>query len=335
VGPIDISHAAEITQRITIDIRLNQAEWSRHLADETRLGLTDDPPWIPPVWFYDEVGSALFEEITRLPAYYPTNSERSILAAHAAQIAELTGAEHLVELGSGTSEKTSILLDALEAVRLQRFIPFDCSESVLRAASRAIASQRPRLAVHAVVGDFHDHLDALPMEGVTLLAFLGSTIGNFEPHQRSRFLSDIGRVLNPDDWLLLGTDLVKPAERLEAAYDDPGGVTARFNLNCLNVMNEELGADFVPGAFSHRAVWNTDESRVEMHLVAQKDSFVTLTGLGPLELGLSSGEYIRTEISTKFTEQQVTEELHRAGLDVALSLKDPAGDFLLTLAHPC
>lgn len=330
MGPIETSSH----QRVTIDVRLNQAEWSQHLADETRLGLCDDPPWIPPVWFYDEEGSDLFDQITRLPSYYPTNAERSILANHAVDIAGLTGAQSLVELGSGTSEKTSILLDALECGPLERFTPFDCSETVLRAASASIAAQRPTLDIHAVVGDFHDHLEALPMDGVTLVAFLGSTIGNFEPHQRSRFLADIAAVLGSDDWLLLGTDLVKPADRLEAAYDDPEGVTARFNLNCLDVMNVELGADFEREDFSHRAVWNAADSRVEMHLVAKRDTRVTLSDLGALVLELAAGEHIRTEISTKFTVEGVSAELRQAGLDVALSLTDDAGDFLLTLARP-
>ncbi len=321
-------------QRVTIDVQLERTRWSDHLAEETKAGLSDEPPWIPPVWFYDEIGSDLFDQITRLPEYYPTSAERQILGDHACEIARITGAEHLIELGSGTSEKTSLLLDALGENGLRRFIPFDCSEEILRSASGSIAAERPEIEVHAVVGDFHEHLDALPMEGMTLLAFLGSTIGNFEPDQRKRFLAEVGTVLGSHDWLLLGTDLVKSQDRLTAAYDDAQGVTARFNLNSLDVMNAELGADFERDGFDHMAVWNQSESRVEMHLVALRDHRVTLGALDGLTLELAGGEHIRTEISTKFTREQVTTELNGAGLEVVRSFTDDNEDFLVSLARP-
>ncbi len=321
-------------QRVTIDVRLDRRRWSDHLAEETRAGLSDEPPWIPPVWFYDELGSDLFDQITRLPEYYPTDAERQILGNHAAEITRITGAEHLIELGSGTSEKTSLLLDALAENGLRRFVPFDCSEEILRSASDSIAAKRPEIDVHAVVGDFHEHLDALPMEGVTLLAFLGSTIGNFEPDQRRRFLTDVGNVLGSDDWLLLGTDLVKSEDRLTAAYDDAQGVTARFNLNSLDVMNAELGANFERDGFDHKAVWNQSESRIEMHLVARRDHRVTLNALDDLTVELADGDHIRTEISTKFTRDQIGTELNDAGLEVASSFTDNNEDFLVSLARP-
>jgi len=320
---------------VTVDVHLDKSAWATHLAEETLAGLRDDPPWIPPVWFYDELGSELFEQITRLPEYYPTGAERSILAERADEIAALTGAETLVELGSGTSEKTALLLNALRRHgTLATFAPFDCSEEILRSAARTIAEERPGLAVHAVVGDFHEHLEGVPTEGICLLAFLGSTIGNLDPAQRKGFLAEVAATLDADDWFLLGTDLVKPTERLLPAYDDAQGVTAAFNLNALRVMNEELGADFDPGAFSHRATWDEEHSRVEMHLVAESDQHVHLDALGGLDLSLAAGEHIRTEISTKFTPTQVRAELAAAGLAAEAAWTDAGGDFLLTLARP-
>ena len=321
--------------QITVDVRLDQSAWSTHLAEQTLIGLRDDPPWIPPVWFYDEVGSSLFEEITRLEEYYPTATERGIITAHAADVAELTGAETLAELGSGTSDKTRLLLDALTAHgSLRRFAPFDCSEEVLRTSSASIAGARPDLGVHAVVGDFHEHLSALPTEGVCLLAFLGSTIGNLDPPQRKGFLGEVASNLDSDDWFLLGADLVKPVERLLAAYDDPGGVTARFNLNSLSVMNTELLADFDPGGFRHRAHWNEADSRIEMHLVSTRDQRVEVHALEGLTVDLAEGSHIRTEISTKFAPGQVDSELADAGFEVVASWFDDRGDFQLTLARP-
>ncbi len=316
-------------------MHLDRADWATHLAGETLAGLRDDPPCIPPVWFYDELGSALFDEITRLPEYYPTKAERSILAAFSGEIAERTRATTLAEIGSGTSDKTALLLDALEQVgTLERFVPLDCSEEVLRSASSAIATQRPAIGLHAVVGDFHRHLPHLPIGGACLLAFLGSTIGNLDPAQRKGFLSDVRDRLGDDGWFLLGTDLVKPVERLVAAYDDSSGVTARFNLNCLRVMNGELDADFDPQAFSHRAVWNGTESRIEMHLVSVRDQTVSIGALDGLSLCLARGTHLRTEMSTKFTREQVDSELRAAGLRPEANYTDADGDFLLTLCRP-
>jgi L-histidine N-alpha-methyltransferase len=319
---------------VIVDVHLDPADWSRHLAEETARGLQDSPPWIPPVWFYDEAGSKLFDQITRLEEYYPTDAERSILSARSDEIAAITGAETLIELGSGTSEKTMILIDALDrAGTLRRIAPFDVSEEVLRASARIIGTQLPDVTVHAVVGDFHQHLTHVPSDGVCVLAFLGSTIGNFEPLQRASFLTEVRAALDDDDWFLLGTDLVKDRGRLVAAYDDAAGVTAAFNLNALTVMNRELDADFDPAAYRHRSHWDEDERRIEMHLVATRDQVVRI---GELELVLevAADEHLRTEISTKFTPEQVSEELGAAGLGVEASWTDPDGDFLLTLARP-
>ncbi|MDQ3293473.1 MAG: ergothioneine biosynthesis protein EgtB [Actinomycetota bacterium] len=320
---------------VTVDVVLDPADWSSHLAEETRRGLSARPAWTPPVWFYDDAGSVLFDEITRLDEYYPTRAERSILEANAAEIAALSGAETLVELGSGTSEKTRLLLDGLAAAgTLRSFVPFDVSEAVLRSAAEAIAAERPGLAVHAVVGDFTRHLDAIPRRGRRLVAFLGGTIGNFDPDQRVRFLFDVDAMLEHNDAFLLGTDLVKDPARLVAAYDDRAGVTAAFDRNALRVLNRELGADFDPEAFDHVAHWDPDASWIEMRLVARSPQRVRVPALDDLEVRFEAGEWLRTEISAKFTAEGIRDELWEAGLVVQHQWTDPAGDFLVSLATP-
>ncbi len=333
-GPPANAAGGDAASSCTIDVRLDRAAWATHLAEATATGLRSSPPWTPPVWFYDEVGSALFDRITRLDEYYPTRAERSILARRAEEIAATTGARTLAELGSGTSEKTTLLLDALaDRGALQRVVPFDVSEAVLRSAADEIAARYPGVAVHAVVGDFHEHLGALPTDDTSLLAFLGSTIGNLSAAERSDFLRGVRSSLGDDDWFLLGTDLVKDPARLVAAYDDAAGVTARFNLNALAVMNRELGADFEPDAWSHRAVYAVEHQRIEMHVVAARDQVVHVEAL-EVELPLPAGGWIRTEISTKFTAEQVASELEGAGLSTVASWTDDDGDFLVTLARP-
>jgi L-histidine N-alpha-methyltransferase len=331
----DRSETSELDARIDVRVHLDPADWATHLADETARGLRDEPPWIPPVWFYDEVGSKLFDAITRLPEYYPTEAERSILRDRAGDIARLTASPTLIELGSGTSDKTMLLLDALDrAGSLRTVAPFDVSEEVLRSASRTIASTFPTVTVEAVVGDFHRHLEHVPTGDGAVLAFLGSTIGNLDPEQRAGFLAGVAGALTDDDWFLLGTDLVKPVDRLLAAYDDAAGVTAEFNRNALAVMNRRLGADFDPSRFRHRAHWDDVGGRIEMHLVADGDQVVTVSGLDDLVLDLRDGEHLRTEISTKFTPDRVAAELDAAGLEVVDRWFDDDGDFLLTLARP-
>jgi L-histidine N-alpha-methyltransferase len=320
---------------VTVDVHLDPADWSEHLADETSRGLRDDPPWIPPVWFYDETGSKLFDAITRLDEYYPTDAERSILRTHADDIASRTGARTLIELGSGTSEKTTLLIEALHrAGTLQRFAPFDVSEEVLRSSADTVAATWPGIDVHAVVGDFHQHLDRIPTDGVAVLAFLGSTIGNLDPDQRRVFLGQVRAALDTDDWFLLGTDLVKDPDRLVRAYDDAEGITAAFNLNALTVMNRELEADFDPAAFTHRSHWDADGRRIEMHLVASSDQTAHLGRLDDLTVTVRRGDFLRTEISTKFTPEDVARELADADLVVDRQYFDADRDFLVTLARP-
>lgn len=321
---------------ITVDVHLEEADWSSHLAAETRRGLSSAQPWIPPVWFYDEVGSSLFEDITRLPEYYPTRAERSILASRAPEIVSASGADALVELGSGTSEKTMLLLDALASgdAGLERFVPFDVSEAPLRRAAEEVADRWPGVEVVAVVGDFHRHLDEVPTAGRRLVAFLGGTVGNLDPAARQRFLVGVAGMLEADESFLLGTDLVKEPARLVAAYDDAAGVTAAFNRNALAVLNRELGADFDIDAFEHRSVWDASANWIEMHLVATRAVTVTVAGLDDLAVHFEPGEHLRTELSAKFTPEGVAGELAQAGLAVRRQWTDPAGDFLLTLAVP-
>ena len=315
---------------VDVDVLLDPADWATEMADVTRRGLQEDPPWVPPLWFYDDEGSALFDEITRLPEYYPTRAEAAILAARAGESAERTGVDTLVELGSGTSEKTRLLLEALE---LTHFVPFDCSEGILRESASTIAREHPGLAVHAVVGDFHRHLPDIPRKGRRLLAFLGSTIGNLDPGQRQRFLAGVEAGLDDDEWLLLGTDLAKDPARLVAAYDDAAGVTAAFNRNALTVMNRELGADFDADAFHHVAHWDPAGSRIEMRLVAEADQVVDVAALD-VEVHIPADGWLRTEISTKFEPESVCAELAGAGLVAEAQWTDPDGDFLVTLARP-
>lgn len=315
-------------------VHLGADDLARQLADDVRAGLTARPRTLPPKYFYDARGSELFDEITRLPAYYPTRTERAILTERVADIARTTGARTLVELGSGTSEKTRLLIEALlDAGSLERFVPFDVDPSVLALAARELAGAHPGLDVAPVVGDFERHLGLVAHEGPTLVAFLGSTIGNFEPVSRARFLADVAAMLRPGDHLLLGTDLVKDPARLVAAYDDAAGVTADFNRNVLRVLDRELGADFDPEAFAHVAVWDAEREWIEMRLRSRRDQRVVVRDLD-LVVDLAAGEEIRTEISAKFRRERVEVELAGAGLALAAWWTDPAGDFALSLATP-
>ena len=318
---------------LRVDVHLSGADLAAALAHDVRVGLTSTPKELPPKWFYDDRGSALFDEITRLPEYYPTRAERAILEARASEIATLTRADTLVELGSGTSEKTRLLLSALtEAGTLTRFVPFDVSEQTLRDASAAVAHEYG-IDVHAVVGDFEHHLDLIPTGGRRIVAFLGGTIGNLPPAKRAGFLAQVGEGLGPDDALLLGTDLVKDVARLEAAYDDAAGVTAESNRNVLLVINRELDANFVPEAFEHVARFDPKHEWIEMLLRATKAMEVRVDALD-LDLAFAAGEEMSTEISAKFRRAGVEHELAAARLTLAKWWTDPAGDFALSLSRP-
>ena len=304
------------------------------LRHDVHAGLTATPKSLPPKYFYDARGSDLFNEITRLPEYYPTRAETEILERHASDIAKLTRCESLVELGSGTSAKTRLLLSALiNEGSLREFVPFDVDPAVLSQASSALGLEYPALAVSPIVGDFEVHLDALPRDaGRRVIAFLGSTIGNLEPQERAVFLQSVAAVLRPGDAFLLGTDLVKNAERLLRAYDDAAGVTAEFNRNVLVVINRELGADFDVDSFEHIARWDTEQEWIEMRLRSSRAQRVTITDLG-LTVEFAEGEQMRTEISAKFRSDGVARELAAAGMVSERFWTDAAGDFALTLAR--
>ncbi len=319
--------------RVRLAGHLDAAELRRRLADDVRAGLSHTPKELPPKWFYDERGCQLFEALTRLPEYYPTRRERSILQERAATVAELApDVDTLIELGSGSSEKTRLLLDALTAGGgLRRFVPFDVSEPTLRSAGAAIAAEYPGLEVHAVVGDLDHHLERLPADGHGLVAFLGGTIGNLGPDRRAALLAQIRSCLGPGGALLVGLDLVKDAGRLRAAYDDGAGVTAEFNRNVLQVLNRELGADFVAGRFDHVARYDAGNEWVEMHLRSRRDHTVTVRDLA-MEVPFAAGEEMRTEISAKFRRGGVEAELAGAGFTPARWWTDAAGDFALSLS---
>lgn len=317
---------------LTLTIHTLGLDSHQAMAEEVRRGLNANPKWLPSRYFYDQRGSVLFEEITRLPEYYPTRAEREILEGCAERLVAETRPEVIVELGAGACDKTRVLLESgRRAGALRGFIPFDIDESILRRATSELASEFPDLAVHAIVGDFATHLDAIPRLGRQLVAFLGSTIGNFEVAQRRDFLSSVGRLLAEGDSFLLGVDLVKDEGQLVAAYDDAQGVTAAFNLNLLRVLNRELGADFDPGRFEHLALWNRELSRVEMHLRSLGEQHVRVPGAG-VEVRFGRGETVRTEISAKFTREVVERSFAEARLRLRAWLTDPGERFALALA---
>ena len=318
----------------SLEVHLDPADLRAGLVEDVYAGLADRPRTLPPKYFYDARGSELFEAITRLPEYYPTRAERAILETRAGEIAEASGADTLVELGSGSSAKTRLLLDGLAATgSLERYVPVDVSPSALEGAMEALAADYPDLVLHGVVADFERHVDDLPDTGRRLVAFLGSTIGNLEPPARSDFLADLRRTLHGGDAFLLGTDLVKDAARLVSAYDDRAGVTAEFNRNVLHVLNAALGADFDVDAFEHVAVWDAGHEWIEMRLRASREMRVTLRGLD-LVVPLDGGEEIRTEVSAKFRRAGVEAELADAGFRLEHWWTDPAGDFALSLSRP-
>ncbi len=318
---------------VTIEVHLD-AEWTaRALRADVLAGLTATPKRLPPKWFYDDAGSELFDQITRLPEYYPTRAEREILSREAHNIAQISRADTVIELGSGTSDKTLVLLDAFSRTgRLSKFVPFDVSEATLVDAAERIAQRYPGLSVHAVVGDFEHHLDHLPKSsGRQLLALFGSTIGNFEPVARAKFFADVARQLKPGDSLLLGADLVKDQDRLVRAYDDSQGVTAAFNKNVLKVINRELGADFEPDRFGHVAKFNPEYQRIEMWLRSSEEQLVSIPAL-EMDVRFERGEEMLTEISAKFRPGGMRAELDAAGFDQTEFWTDSAGDYGLSLS---
>jgi len=306
------------------------------LAEDVLDGLTRPFKELPPKHLYDARGSELFDQICDLPEYYPTRTERAILARYAHMIVRRTGMAELVELGSGTAAKTRMLLSAMDvAGTLWRYVPFDVAEQMVRDCAAALSDEYPSLAIHGIVGDFERHLPQVPPPGPgkpRVVAFLGGTIGNFIPGSRRRFLRELGARLDDDSFLLLGTDLVKDPAVLEAAYDDSQGVTAEFNLNMLRVVNRELDADFDVANFEHVAFYDAEREWIEMRLRARRANDVRVAAID-LDVHFDRGEELRTEISAKFTPERVRGDLAAAGLELVEWMTDPEGLFALSLSR--
>ncbi|UKA63774.1 L-histidine N(alpha)-methyltransferase [Arthrobacter sp. FW306-04-A] len=322
------------TDRSDIIHHLPPDHIGRSLRADVRAGLSASPKTLPPKWFYDKLGSELFERITELPEYYPTRAEREVLELYSAEMAAASPAETLIELGSGSSRKTPLLLNALrEEGSLRRYVAVDVSDSALLDARNELAPAFPDLELQAVAADFETQLHLLPRGGRRMVAFLGGTIGNFEPEARARFLSDVRELLGDDGGsLLLGTDLVKSPHVLVPAYADAEGVTADFNRNVLRVLNTELGADFDVMAFDHVAVWMPQEEWIEMRLRASRPMLVRLPGVD-MDVYFHEGEELRTEISAKFRLRGVVEEMEEAGFTAVGQWTDRQNRYAMTLAE--
>lgn len=331
--PPQFPSTSSTPRTITIDAHL-PADWARGaMREDIKRAFEQRPKTLPPKWLYDDAGSVLFDQITRLPEYYPTEAERAILQDRATEIAAITGARTIVELGSGTSDKTRILLDAFrEAGTLDRFVPLDVSEATLRDAAERLAERYPGLAVHAVVGDFTRHLARLPKDGERLVAFLGGTLGNFYDEERRAFLGAMADALDEGEWLLLGVDLVKDVNRILAAYDDSAGVTDAFIKNVLVVLNRELRGDLPVDQFDYVAFWDPRQERVDMRLRAESPIRSRLEELD-LDVELEAGEELRVEISTKFRPERLESELREAGFAPQEFWTDEASDFGLFLVR--
>lgn len=318
---------------ISVDDRfLDSSAAADELAADARAGLTAFPKSLPPRWFYDQRGSELFEQITELPEYYPTRTEHQILQAHAGDIAAVSRIDTVVELGSGSSTKTRLLLDAWHRTgSLRRIVTMDVSVSALTEAAAGLGSRYPGVQVRPVLADFTRHLTALDRTGPTAVVFLGSTVGNLDPAQRRQFFDSVRELLAPGDVFVLGTDLVKPLDVLIPAYDDAAGVTAEFNLNVLRVLNRELGGDIPLAAFEHRAIWNPAAERIEMRLRARRAMDVRFTEID-LQVHFDEGEELLTEISSKFRKDGISAELGASGLLISHWWTDPLERFAVSLS---
>ena len=320
-------------EQIAIDVHLPEGGPLAGLAVDARMGLSAPFKELPPKYFYDERGSILFEEITRLPEYYPTRAEREILDRHGEEVVAAAEPSTLMELGSGSALKTRRLLDAMrDAGSLEAYVPVDISEEITRHTAGQLVEEYPGLRVHGVICDYETHLERVPREPGGLIAFLGGTIGNFQPQIRRSFLARIASLMYPEDRFLLGTDLVKDRDRLEAAYNDSAGVTAEFNKNVLQVLNRELGADFDPAAFVHLAFWDELNSWIDIRLRSLARQTVTIPTLG-MEVEFADGEEMRTEISAKFTRDQLEAVYREVGLEIVDWWTDPEDLFALSLAR--
>ena len=323
------------TEEIQIEVRLPADGTRAALIHDVREGLSRDLKELPPKYFYDELGSELFEQITELAEYYPTAAERAILRSQSDSIVAAADPECLIELGSGSAAKTRTLLDAMrDRGSLHTYVPVDISEQITRRTAVELIDEYPGMNVHGVICDFESQLEALPGWGRRrMFAFLGGTIGNFPPARRTEFLARIAALLGPEDSLLLGTDLIKDRARLEAAYDDAAGVTAKFNKNVLAVLNRELGADFNLDRFEHVAFYDERNEWVDIRLRSLVEQEVSIANL-EMTVRFSAGEEMRTEISAKFSPDGLARNYAEAGLHMAELWTDPEHLFALSLARP-
>lgn len=319
-------------------ISCRQVAPARHIPgmhEDVKESLLDQPRTLSAKYFYDDHGSRLFDAICDTQEYYPTRTEDALLARHAAGIIASHRPEHVVELGSGAARKTRRIFDACETESCKaQYWPFDVCRGMVMDSAQQLAQEYEWLKINGLVGDYLAGLKHFPhFEGRTLYVFLGGTIGNFEHEQAVQFLSELRSVMDDDDLLLIGADRVKDHNVLNAAYNDSDGVTAEFNLNVLRVLNRELGADFDLDAFDHRAHFNAEESRIEMHLVATEDQSVEMDALDTT-IEFNSGESILTEISRKFTQESLTGLLTEAGMKLCKHFEPDNRYFSLALAGP-
>lgn len=332
-SPDGAVNTAEVSRRVQIDVHIDP-DAPRKELEQLLAGLQSSPPRVSARYFYDARGSELFEQITELDSYYQTRTERQLLHDYATEIVEVTGATELIELGSGSASKTRVLLDAMQrSSKLQRYVPLDVSESMIRRTAEELTREYPGLVVHGIVGNFLEHLGELPEGEKSLALFLGGTIGNLRPDNEAvEFLTNLGNELGSGSWLLLGTDLIKDERLLHLAYNDPEGVTAEFNLNLLSVLNRRFGANFDPAEWEHRAVWQSFDERIEMHLVAKRPTRVRVEAID-FEREWRAGEMLLTEISTKFSRSKVERLLDRSCFELQRWFTDERRLFGLSLAR--
>ncbi|MGF1536773.1 MAG: L-histidine N(alpha)-methyltransferase [Elainellaceae cyanobacterium] len=296
-------------------------------------GLRSTPKTLPPQYFYDDLGSELFEQICTLPEYYLTRTETAILTTCAPEIAAITGPCDIVELGSGSSTKTRILLNAYVEQSRLIYCPIDVSAGILKSSAETLLKDYPSLEVHGLVSTYEQALASLPpaQHPHRLICFIGSTLGNLSPESCAVFLRQVRESLQPGDFFLLGVDLEKSAEVLEDAYNDAQGITAEFNLNMLRHLNRKFDGNFDLARFEHRAQYNPEYRQIEMHLRSLTEQTVTLKALD-LSVSFAEGETIRSEISRKFSPKEITQNLSGQGLTPIKTWMDPKGWFAVTLS---
>lgn len=318
---------------ITVAVHTLGRDSRLELIDGVREGFARVPKTLSPRWFYDDRGSELFDDITRLPEYYQARTEMAILQRSARDLMETVRPASIVELGAGSCTKSRVLIRAAKGMgSLWTFVPFDISEVTLRRSATELVDEFDDLSIYCVTGEFDHHLAQIPRFGRQLIVFLGSTIGNFDEADARVFLAEVRRLMHPGDHFLIGVDFVKDTRELTAAYNDAQGVTAAFNMNILTRLNRELDANFDLESFRHVAVWNEEMSRVEMYLRSIREQHVSLPR-AELSATLAEGELIRTEICTKYTRAQVETTLADVGMSAVAWYTDPADRFGLLLAH--